>query len=97
MLALVLAASGCATALIVIFLPGLFRLFPRQASPARELPPNFIAKMRWCLAEAIALDGAVLAYQGAPLAWTIPFYATGAVLLIVFAPWFERDRPQSPK
>lgn len=33
--------------------------------------------------------------QSAPQNWTIPFYAVAVVLLIVYAPWYGRDKTQS--
>ena len=70
----------------------------RMISPAQQIlrsqPEDALALARWragnivtfALAEAVALYGLVLRMLGAKLLQALPFYAAGAVLMLVFTP-----------
>ena len=95
MFAWLLAVLGVLIVLTVVFLPRIFGFFARRSNPPKETPASVTAVLRWLLAEAIAVYGTILDLRGTPLAWTIPFYAVGVILLVVYAPWFGRSKLES--
>ena len=70
------------------------RMVSSAEEALRSRPDDALALSRWragtivtfVLAEAIALYGLVLRMMGGKLIQALPFYAAGAVLLLVFTP-----------